>query len=155
MWWRLKRSDYEKMKGTKNKNAMKKLVNSGISPGLLFYSGKIPFAWCSLGPRDNYPVLERSRVLKRIDDKSVWSIVCFFMLKEYRNKGISKFIISSAIKYAGSKGASTLEAYPVAPKTDKMPAVFAWTGFEKAFKTCGFKEVERRSETRPIMRYYI
>jgi len=36
-----------------------------------------------------------------------------------------------------------------------MPDVFAWTGFASAFKKAGFKEVIRRSETRPIMRYVV
>jgi hypothetical protein len=36
-----------------------------------------------------------------------------------------------------------------------MADTFAWTGLASAFQQAGFKEVLRRSETRPIMRYYI
>ena len=38
---------------------------------------------------------------------------------------------------------------------DKMPDAFAWTGLASAFIKAGFKECARRSETRPIMRFYI
>jgi hypothetical protein len=36
-----------------------------------------------------------------------------------------------------------------------MPDAFAWTGISAAFQSAGFKEVARRSETRPIMRFYL
>ena len=36
-----------------------------------------------------------------------------------------------------------------------MPDAFAWTGLSAAFLKAGFKEVARRSETRPIMRFYL
>jgi hypothetical protein len=77
MWWRLKRSQFEKRKGQENKKTFKKIVDSGEIPGLLAYANGQPIAWCSIAPREIYSVLERSRVLKRIDDESVWSIVCF------------------------------------------------------------------------------
>ncbi len=46
-----------------------------------------------------------------------------------------------------------VEGYPVEPKRSPMPDVFAWTGLADAFLRAGFKEVLRRSPTRPIMRY--
>jgi hypothetical protein len=48
-----------------------------------------------------------------------------------------------------------IEGYPVEPKKDTTPDVFAWTGFAEAFREAGFEEVARRSETRPFMRYYV
>jgi hypothetical protein len=48
-----------------------------------------------------------------------------------------------------------VEAYPVEPKSNDMPAAFAWTGLASAYRAAGFSEVARRSETRPIMRYRI
>jgi hypothetical protein len=36
-----------------------------------------------------------------------------------------------------------------------MPVVFAWTGMASAFLAAGFKEVARRSEGRPIMRFEV
>ena len=53
-----------------------------------------------------------------------------------------------------SQGGQILEGYPVEPKKEKgrMPEMFAFTGVPSLFKRAGFKEVARRSETRPIMR---
>lgn len=155
MWWRLSRSEFIRQKGDKNKSSMKKIVKSGEIPGILGYVDGKPVAWCSIGPRDVFPALERSRVLKRVDDQPVWSVVCFFIAKPFRKKSMSVKILQSAVDYAKRNGVKIVEGYPVEPKKGKWPDVFAWTGFVSAFKKAGFKEVHRGSPTRPIMRYSI
>ena len=46
-----------------------------------------------------------------------------------------------------------MEGYPVEPKVEQqIPAAFAWTGISKAFISAGFREIVRRSPTRPVMR---
>jgi GNAT superfamily N-acetyltransferase len=155
MWWRIKRSEFEKEKGEGNKNAMRSLVWSGSIPGILAYDGKKPVAWCSVAPREEYSVLARSRVLSPIDSHSVWSVVCFFVEKNYRNKGLTVQLLEAAIDYVNENGGKIIEGYPIDPKRKPWPAVFASTGLFTAFKNAGFKECVRRSETRPIMRYYI
>lgn len=154
MWWRLKRSEFNKSKGAGNKRKMKQLVNDQVVPGLLIYKKNEIIGWCSVAPREHFPVLENSRILKKIDDKKVWSIVCFYIEKKYRGMGISTEIIKSILDYLRKKRVKIIEGYPVEPKRDDLPAVFAWTGFASAFRKAGFIECARRSETRPIMRYY-
>jgi GNAT superfamily N-acetyltransferase len=153
MWWRLKRSQFEKQKGGKNKEAMQQIVQSGEIPGIIAYLKQKPIAWCSAAPREKFPTLARSRILKPVDNKPVWSIVCFFIDRPYRKIGLSVRLLEYVKEYCRRQGAKTLEGYPVQPKKDTMPDVFAWTGLVSAFQKTGFKEVARRSETRPIMRY--
>ena len=100
-------------------------------------------------------MLERSRLLKRVDAAPVWSVVCFFVSKAFRGKGVTTVLLQAAVEYAGEHGARTVEGYPIEPKTPRIPPVFAWTGLASAFRKSGFVEVERRSDTRPIMRYVI
>ena len=152
MYWRLRRKEYDTLRGEGTKKKMKSLVNKGIIPGILAYDDKQPVAWCSVAPREDFPVLENSRVLKRIDDKPVWSIVCFYINKNYRKKGLSIELLNAAKKYVKKNKGKIIEGYPVEPKKGKTADVFAWTGLASAFKKAGFKEIERRSETRPIMR---
>ncbi len=153
MWFRLKRSEFEMQKGEPNKSEMHKLVAAGEVPGILVYAQDCVVGWCSLGPREAFPVLQRSRILKPVDDEPVWAIVCFFVRKEFRRQGVSKALLQAAIEYARSRGAKLVEGYPVAPKKDTYPDLFGYTGFFTAFEDVGFREVERRSPTRPIMRY--
>lgn len=155
MWWRLKRSEFGKEKGEGNKNALRKIVESGEVPGIIAYSDNQPVAWCSAAPREAFPALERSRILKRIDDEPVWSIVCFYVNKKYRRKGLTVELIKASVEYARTEGAKIVEGYPVLPKKDSVVDVFAFTGLFSAFKKAGFVEAARPSETRPIMRYYL
>ncbi len=153
MWWRLKRSQYEKQKDEGNKKAIKKIVNAGIIPGIIAYHDSNPIGWCAIEPRENYSLLENSRVLKRIDDEKVWSVVCFFIDKKFRRMGVSEKLLEAALKHAKKNKAKIVEGYPVDSKN--TPSAFAWTGFAPAFIKVGFKEAHRSSPTRPIMRYYL
>jgi GNAT superfamily N-acetyltransferase len=155
MWWRLKRSEYERQKGEGNRKAMKDIVDKGEIPGILAYVKGTPVAWCSIAPRSQFSMLSRSRILKQIDEKPVWSIVCFFIKKGWRNRGLSIKLLSKAIEYVKKQGGQVVEGYPIEPKKDRMPDVFASTGLASAFRQVGFIECARRSETRPIMRYQI
>jgi GNAT superfamily N-acetyltransferase len=152
MSWRLTRSEFDSGKGEGNRKAFRAIVASGAEPGVLAYAGGEPVAWCAVAPREAYPKLERARTLARVDGRPVWSIVCLFVTRRYRRAGVSVPLIRAAVAHAGRHGAEVVEGYPVEPYSPEMPAAFAWTGIVSAFRRAGFKEVVRRSRTRPIMR---
>ena len=153
MWWRLTRSQFYAQAGDKNKQAMKAIVDSGQVPGLLAYVDDEPVAWCSIAPREDYASLERSRTLKRIDAKPVWSVVCFFVDRRFRRKGLMVPFLRAAVEYAREHGAKIVEGYPVEP--EKRPSGSSYMGVVSAFRQAGFVEVLRRTEHQPIMRYAI
>lgn len=155
MWHRLKRSEYKRQKGADNRQAFKSIVEAGQKPGLLAYTGGQPVGWVAVAPRPAYSALARSRILRPLDEQPVWSIVCLFIAKAWRGQGLTVRLLRAAIAYAQANGAAIVEGYPVEPKSDNMPTVFASTGFASAFRQAGFKEAARRSETRPIMRYVL
>lgn len=152
MLWRLKRATYDAQKGEGNRQAMQDLVDHGMIPGIIGYLDGQPAAWCSVGPRADFPTLDNSRILKAVDEQPVWSITCLFIQKQFRRQGLSKKMIAAAADFARAQGATLLEAYPVEPKQGNMPDVFAWTGIAAPFLQCGFVEVARRSEGRPVLR---
>ena len=152
MCWRLKNSEYQKNQGTGNKKKMLKLVKRKNPIGILAYLKNIPIGWCSVSPRKNLVRLETSRVLTKVDEKEVWSINCFFIKKEFRNKKITNDLIVQAIKFAKKHGAKILEAYPLDVKRKDYPQVFAFTGFKNPFIKNGFTEVARRTKNKPILR---
>jgi GNAT superfamily N-acetyltransferase len=155
MWWKLSRSEFMKNKGEENRKALKRIVDSGQVPGILAYANGEPVGWCSVAPRESFSALERSRVLRRVDDKPVWSIVCFYVAKQCRHKGLTVALSRAAINYVSERGGKMVEGYPVEPKTGRTPDPFAYTGLVSSFRKAGFVEVARRSETRPVMRYMI
>lgn len=149
---RLTRAEYERQKGEGNRRALKALVDAGRVPGVLAYAGGEPVGWCAIEPRAAFGALARSRILKPVDERPVWSIVCFFVAPAQRRRGLSVRLIEGAVDWARRQGARWVEAYPVEPRQGPVPAAFAYTGLAAAFRKAGFVEVARRSETRPIMR---
>ena len=155
MWWKLRRPEYEKKKGAGNRRAFREIVDSGAPVGVLAYKGGIPVGWCAVAPREAYPVLGNSRVLKPVDDLAVWSVTCFYVPRERRRSGLTAPLLEAAAKFAARQGTKIVEGYPVDPGSGTMADGFAWTGFVSAFRKAGFQEVARRSPGRPIMRRFL
>ena len=135
----------------KNRTALSSLVTRGRVPGLLAYEDGKAVGWVSIAPREEYLRLERSPVMKPVDARPVWSIVCFYVDPRARGKGITEALVKGAVRYARSKGARLVEAYPV-DKAERSQPDSMWFGAKKIFDRAGFKEVARRKPTRPVMR---
>jgi ribosomal protein S18 acetylase RimI-like enzyme len=137
--------------GLNNRQAMKALVDQGTVPGLIGYENGVPVAWVSLAPREEYAKLRRSPVMKPVDDRPVWSIVCFFVDRSARGRGLAERMLEAAVEYARSRGADLLEAYPVdKPEPSHPDAMFF--GAKAMYDRAGFREVARRRPTRPVVR---
>lgn len=149
----MNKKEYDEKRGDgRTKKEMKKIVKDNVEPGIIDYADNKPAGWIAIQPREKYSRLSNSKTLQPTDDKPVWSIVCFFVHKDYRKMGISVELIKNACNFAASKGGMIVEAYPTDTRTKNSAPVFIYTGTFSAFKKVGFKEVARRSETRPIMR---
>jgi GNAT superfamily N-acetyltransferase len=155
MWWRLPRSEFTRNRGKRNKEALKNMVDSGKMPGILAFLRGEPVGWCAVAPREEYPTLERSRLLKRVDGDQVWSVVCFFVARKFRRMGITVKLLEATIDYVKKQGGKIVEGYPIDPIKGGTPDPFAFTGLVSAFRKAGFAEVDRRSNTRPIMRHLV
>jgi GNAT superfamily N-acetyltransferase len=134
-----------------NRAELKGLVDSGKTPGLIAYDGEVPVGWVAVGPREDYAKLQRSPVMKPVDDKPVWSIVCFVVPSEYRRRGVAHALLRGAIDYARKRGVPLIEAYPV-DKRGKLGDDTLWFGTKSMYDHAGFKEVARRKPARPIVR---
>lgn len=167
MWWRTTRKQFEQQAGEGNRQAMRELVFSGEVPGILAYSTvaspdepaggplKQAVGWCSVAPRSSFGSLNRSPVLKKIDDTPVWSIVCFYIDKSQRGKGLTLALIQAAVEYVRSQGGKVLEAYPTVVREKRLPPVSSFMGLPAVFEQAGFVEVARPSKSKVIMRYTI
>jgi GNAT superfamily N-acetyltransferase len=126
-------------------------VDAGTPPGLIAYRGKTPVGWVSIGPREDYARLQRSPVMKPVDEQPVWSVVCFVVPAEYRGQGVARALLKGAVAYARQHGATLLEAYPV-DKPTRSKDDYMWFGAKSMFDHAGFKEVARRKPHRPVVR---
>ena len=151
MWWRLERKDYRAGQYATNKRRMKKLVDSGVKPGLLAYAGREAVGWIAFAPREDYSGLARARTLKPVDDQPVWSVTCFFVAKEHRGRGVTTQLLNAAADYARKQGARLLEGYPNQPGAP-WPDAGMYTGVVSAFEKAGFEVAAKPSKSRRIMR---
>lgn len=133
------------------KRALKKLVDRGIVPGLIGYHADQPVGWISLGPREDYAKLARSPVMKPVDDKSVWSIVCFVVDPKARHQGVATALLKGTLVWARENGVTLVEAYPV-DKAARSVDDFMWFGAKRMYDNAGFVEVARRKPTRAVVR---
>jgi len=154
MYWRIKRKEFEQNYGAGNNNSLKGIVESGLVPGILAYYQENPVGWCSVAPREDFPVVLRSPTLKPIDDKPAWSITCFFVTRPYRTSGLTHLLIKAAVRYAKEHGARIIEAYPIDVHA-KSIEFDLYSGLNTTFEKEGFVEAFRRSERKSIMRYYV
>ena len=151
-WWRQTQAEFNRNAGAANRALLQSIVESGRVPGLLAYRDGRPVGWCSLAPREEFGRLQRSPVLGPVDDRPVWSIVCFYIDRAHRGQGVAAALLRAAVRYAAEHGAQIVEGYPVDPRGSQPNNAAVYTGVVTMFEQAGFEEVARRSEKRPIMR---
>jgi len=152
MWWRQTRAEFGANHGERNRRAMKRIVDSGEVPGVMVYEGRTPVGWCSVAPRERFASLERSRVLRRLDDTPVWSIVCLFVARSHRGRGLAVALIRAAAEHAEQRGARMVEAYPTAPRGRALPDISSFMGVPAQYERAGFRVAARPSRARVVMR---
>ena len=77
-----------------------------------------------------------------VDDKPVWSIVCFVVSRKARKQGVAHALLEAAMDYAREHGATLLEAYPVETEGQRVPAAHAYKGTMGMFERAGFEVVD-------------
>jgi len=157
MWFRKPNSNWSTSTPEENRAGLEELAAAALAPGLVAYRVDRAVGWVSLAPRADYDRLSRARVLAPVDDKPVWSIVCFVVSRKARGQGVANELLNAAITFAREHGATTLEAYPVATERGRVSAAGAFHGAQSMFERAGFTVVEVRranatSPARPIMR---
>lgn len=160
MFWRLKRADFQRLKGEEKKALFRDLTLKNEVQGVLAYEDGKAVGWCAISPRENYLALETSHSLKRLDKQPVWSITCFFVDSTARRKGLMTALVKGAVAYARQQGAGIVEAYPIDMQAPllvgkKLTGYSGYMGIVSAFRAAGFVEAGRASETQLIMRYTV
>jgi len=124
--------------------ALQRRVRDGTPVGILGYLGDEPVAWCSVAPRETF------RPLGGVPgpDAGVWSLVCFYIPRRLRRKGLMGRMLQAAIETSRRHGATVLEAYPVEADAPS----YRFMGFVPLFRAAGFKSTGRAGSRRRVMR---
>ncbi|MEX1179264.1 MAG: GNAT family N-acetyltransferase [Cucumibacter sp.] len=145
MIWRATPEEGRGTTGPVRKAQMRTRVAKNVPVGLIGYDSDEPAAWVSIAPRPTY------RRLGGPPDEPgdvVWSLACMFVRRALRGRGLAHQLIDAAVAHARSRGATTVEAYPVAPDAPS----YRFMGFVPAFEAAGFAFVEMAGTRRHVMR---
>ena len=160
-YYRLRGVDFSSGSARRNRGVLEGAVTAlaaeGRNPGLVAYRDGEAVGWVSVAPRDDYERLRHSKVLAPVDDRPVWSIVCFVVARAARGEGIARALLDAAVEYAREHGATLLEAYPIETGGERIASASVYKGTRGMFERAGFEVVERRranaaSAPRPIVR---
>ena len=145
-YWRLRSKDFSAAKVPELRERLHEKAMSQQPPGLVAFDGDRAVGWVSIGPRTDYERIVRSRVIPTIDDRPVWSIVCFAVSPTARGRGVARALLEGAIAYAGERGAVALEAYPVrVGDGEAIHPESAFSGTLPMFERAGFRVVADRA----------
>jgi GNAT superfamily N-acetyltransferase len=160
MYYRMPASEFTKSTNDRNRRSLRRRIKKGSIPGLIAYLNGDPAGYVGISPREEFPRLQRSRTLHPVDDQPVWSIVCFFIGRRFRSRGLAHDLIRAAIDYVAAHDGNIVEAYPKDVTDNPASDAAAYPGVPSLFQREGFTEVARRTSDkrfrpRPIMRYKI
>ena len=148
MRWRMRSSEFQKSTKESRAKRLGQMVSAGLPVGVLACAGKEPIGWCSIAPRESYEALERYKALARIDNASVWSVVCFFVDRGFRRKQVTLGLLKAGLEYARSQGAKVVEGYPVEPGS----RLYSYMGSPATFRKAGFQDVTPDGQQRKVFR---
>lgn len=160
-YFRIRAFDFAKGGKARHRKAMEAATHEAArerrAPGLVAYVADEATGWISIGPREDYERLAYSTVLRPVDDRPVWSIVCFVVGRRARGQGIARALLDAGIGYARDHGATMLEAYPVEVAAgERLPPGSVYRGTLSMFERAGFRLVDCRptpgGAPRPIVR---
>ncbi len=97
--------------------------------------------------------LNRSRVLKPIDDTPCGLLFVSSWPVGNAAQGMLPRLIAATVEYAGENGATVIETYPTLPRQGRLPPVSSFMGIPAFFEQLGFEECRRPSTAKVIMRY--
>jgi GNAT superfamily N-acetyltransferase len=132
--------------------------SAASTSGVVAYLDGEPVGWCAVEPRTAYRRLLRMRVpwTGRDEDKGdagVWAVTCFVVRTGFRRRGISRALAAATPEFARSRGARSLEGYPMVVKPgDDITWGELYVGSVSIFEQAGFTEVSAPTPRRRVYR---
>lgn len=124
------------------KQTIKNRIDQNIPFGVLAYHENNPVGWCAVAPRETYKKLGGDETVS-----NVWSIVCFYIIRPYRNMGLRKILLKQAENYAKESGANYIEGYPVSMDSPS----YRFMGRTHVFDDEGFTFIKKAGIRRNVM----
>jgi GNAT superfamily N-acetyltransferase len=135
-------ADAHELDDAGKRRRMRELVHRATPIGVLAFADGTPVGWCSIAPRESYVRLARSRTMPRVSppDTPTWTVLCFFVLRAWRGRGVARALLDGTLAHASGSGAVEVEAYP----HDTAGTSSTHRGRSTLFAAAGFRPDEGR-----------
>ncbi len=127
-----------------NRAAMRKILESGESPGLIAVAGDRAVGWCAIAPRERYPQYEQAS-----DKGASWAIPCIYIEPKADRERVARALIEAAIGLASAHDAVAVEGPPPywlpgdEAAIEKARITFLENGFEQVGEGARMPELRR------------
>jgi GNAT superfamily N-acetyltransferase len=132
-------------RAARNRLEKRALVERGRSHGILVYADGEPVGWCQYGPKEELPRIENSRKYRELrpepDEKTLWRIPCFVVVKKYRRRGVAGAALQAALEAIQKQGGGLVEAYPISRWESRAFGNESTHGTVSMFLKAGFQVV--------------
>jgi GNAT superfamily N-acetyltransferase len=155
MWWRESAKAQRERTPDGRRAAFRARVEAGPPPGVLALEGDRALGWAQVAPRAETPRFDAACTAKPVpgtDPARTWALTCFFVAREARGLGLMEALARAACAHAAGQGAAAVEAAPIEPH---RPLIWGegFVGLRAPLERAGFREVERRTPRRALMRW--
>src|SRR3954451_18786005 len=137
-FWRKPGSNWNNTTADDNRSGLEALVGGVPAPGLVAMRDGRAVGWVGLGPRHEFPRLQRSPTIPQLAGEDVWNVNCFVVARGERRKGVAAALLAAAVEYARQHGAALVEGYPVRTEGGRIPSSSVYTGTATMFERAGF-----------------
>jgi GNAT superfamily N-acetyltransferase len=112
-------------------------VATGRAHAALVFDGDQCLGWVQFGRPDEVPLIKsRKEYEKGLETPPDWRIVCHFVGKGHRRKGVATAALAGALDLIAGMGGGIVEGYPEV--TDAVPAGFLYNGGLSTYESLGF-----------------
>ena len=153
-WCMLWRNVPSNMRGTRGaerrrvmKCAMRDMVHQGSETGIVARIDDCPAGWVSVAPLESLRPMH-GRVEPPERSLNPWAIVCFYIARRFRGRGLMPKLMNEAVCHARARGALVIEAFPV----DRDSPSYRFMGYVDMFESAGFRDLGMAGSRRHVMR---
>ena len=149
------RADGEKGKGFEgNRSWKEQMVLDGKAHAALVFDGDVAVGWCNYGSPVEVPNIYHRKEYEagRTQDLPDYRLVCFFIDRDYRRKGVAAAALRGALELIAEAGGGVVEAYPHDTGGKKTSASFLYNGTRSMFEEAGFTYERPKGKKNCVMR---
>jgi GNAT superfamily N-acetyltransferase len=112
-------------------------VRAGTTHAALVFDGEQCLGWCQFGSPAEVPLIKSRAAYDRgAGSPPDWRIVCHFVGKGHRRKGVATAALAGALDLIADLGGGTVEGYP--EPAGAVPAGFLFNGALTTYERLGF-----------------